>query len=295
MSRSTVYVLDASMEGKREVEYRSNDNTQIINNNDIDKSFQNGLFYRINNFRTNKSITLNIFSLNRINPLPSSSFNNYAVYIEQLFNDELVNNDNEDRVFNLLGDESDDDLPPMSDLDDDENKNNTSVSISNEIITDTNINNSNNDEITEEQIINYCNKYYEQFSKKMIKMIEALPINSRELKEDTMNGNNSIYQALREDNLINKINTIKTKYTKEALDIYNKRVDDAKKYNRKFNLIPKHLYDALYSADLECPCCLENNLPKEKFNMTCCGHCICSECLYNLPNNKCPTCKKLIE
>jgi hypothetical protein len=77
--------------------------------------------------------------------------------------------------------------------------------------------------------------------------------------------------------------------------LYRTKQDELQKYNRKFKLIPKHLYDALYNPDLECPICLESNIPRNKFNMSCCGHTICSDCLYNLPNNKCPTCKTIIE
>lgn len=69
---------------------------------------------------------------------------------------------------------------------------------------------------------------------------------------------------------------------------------EIKKCNRKFILLPKHLYNDLYKSTVECPCCLDN-IHRDKFEMTICGHPICNDCLYNLPNSKCPTCRSNIE
>lgn len=63
-----------------------------------------------------------------------------------------------------------------------------------------------------------------------------------------------------------------------------------KNRNKKFKMIPRHLYDALYKEGAECSVCMDN-MTREKFEMTHCGHQICRDCLYQLNNYQCPTCK----
>jgi hypothetical protein len=102
-------------------------------------------------------------------------------------------------------------------------------------------------------------------------------------------------------NLVNMTNVVIQQVHHKRMEVdvrlsklYKTKQDELKKYNRNFKLIPKHLYNSLYNPDMECPCCLDY-IDKNKFEMTICGHPICSVCLYNLPNNKCPTCKSIIE
>lgn len=91
-------------------------------------------------------------------------------------------------------------------------------------------------------------------------------------------------------------NTAFIEANNELRDIYEKKYEELKKYNRKFKLQPSHIKDILYPSfdKTECPCCMD--IPtKENFEMTVCGHNICKSCLYQLPNDKCPTCKATIE
>jgi len=70
----------------------------------------------------------------------------------------------------------------------------------------------------------------------------------------------------------------------------NKLQTEFKNRNKKFKMIPRHLYDALYKEGAECSVCMDN-MTREKFEMTHCGHQICRDCLYQLNNYQCPTCK----
>ncbi len=143
--------------------------------------------------------------------------------------------------------------------------------------------------------LEYINDCIKQYSKQLTEPIINNINNSTKLKYEgfyhSQYHNNTLDILIPISNLIVEIGTENYNYIR---DTYDKKYQELKKYNRSFKLLPKHLYNSLYNPNMDCPCCLDN-IDKNKFEMTICGHPICSVCLYNLPNNKCPTCKSIIE
>jgi hypothetical protein len=295
-SLATAFVINT--ESDNTDYYNINDShTQIIEDTDIDRHFNNGLYYRITNFRNNKTISIELSSNIGCN-LPINAYNNYSPYIRDLFTDEITNNH-----FDSDSDSDNDD--------DDEKSSSSSLNIVNEPVNDIPIDmlleqlqspitepieekqsNINRPEIMTLEHIKDCIK---QYNKQLTEPISNTINNSTKFKDDRFYNSqyhNTILNLLNPiRDLISHIDNENFAYIK---DTYDKKYKELSKYNRKFKLLPEFASNKLLDDTNDCPCCL-SNLPKKDFVVPICAHHICKDCLYNLQSNKCPTCRAIIE
>ncbi len=301
-SLATAFVINT--ESNNTEYYNINDShTQVIEDNDIDRHFNNGLYYRITNFRNNKTISIELSS-NRGCYIITNAYNNYSPYIRDLFTDEITNNHFD----------SDSD----SDSDSDEKSSSSSLNIVNEPIDDDDDDDDDDralellrpiqspitEPIEEKQsninrpeimTLEYINDCIKQYTKQLTEPIINSINNSTKLKDD------SIYHSPYHNTIIKLINPIRYLFDKidtqtynYIRDTYDKKYQELQKYNRKFKLLPEFASNKLLDDTNDCPCCL-SNLPKKDFVVPICAHHICKDCLYNLQSNKCPTCRAIIE